>query len=179
MKATHAKLLAAALTAATACGATAYEGIAADVLDNPLVAPRPHAARALVSKIVFGDEWTVVTIYKGAWGAATAPFINEAIASAIERCRTMSKRKLGCGANVVSIQVGWVVGLDCDGYSILATGLSRIAAIENADKKIETLRSGHSAHLKDCKILAAVETISGQDASVERRNKSIVESRPQ
>src|SRR5205807_3380739 len=57
-------------------------------------------------------DWTVLTISPdGSWGTATEGYLNRAIASAIERCRAMSRSALGCGAYQVSVQNGWALGM--------------------------------------------------------------------
>jgi hypothetical protein len=49
----------------------------------------------------------------GAWGAATDPFVNRAIAGAIAKCKAMSGAELGCGAFLSSIRTGWSLGIRC------------------------------------------------------------------
>src|SRR4051794_133977 len=59
-------------------------------------------------------DWAVLTVASdGAWGTATEAYISQAISGAISRCRAMSNRTLGCGAQLVSIQRGWAFALRC------------------------------------------------------------------
>ena len=59
-------------------------------------------------------DFTVLTLAPdGAWGAATDPFVNRAIAGAITKCKAMSGAELGCGAYLSSIRTGWSLGICC------------------------------------------------------------------
>jgi hypothetical protein len=65
-------------------------------------------------------DFTVLTMAPdGAWGVATEPFVNRAIANAIARCKAMSGKDLGCGAYMTSIRAGWVLGIRCGRQNII------------------------------------------------------------
>jgi hypothetical protein len=74
------------------------------------------------------DEVTVLTMAPdGAWGVATDASASRAFASAIARCRRMSRSELGCGAQFTAIRGGWSLGIRCGTENII------VAARELAD----------------------------------------------
>jgi hypothetical protein len=104
-----------------------------------------------------GADWTVLTMAPdGAWGAATDGYVNQAIATAIMRCRAKSARTLGCGAYMASIQNGWAVGLRCDGESILATGATLVEAATMARRREEQFRLHYQPTLANCRRVVSV-----------------------
>src|SRR5436190_1414360 len=59
-------------------------------------------------------DYTALTMAPdGAWGAATDPHVNRAIAGAIANCKAMSSAKLGCGAYLATVRAGWSLGVQC------------------------------------------------------------------
>jgi hypothetical protein len=68
------------------------------------------------------QDWTVVTMaHNGSWGIGTHRHLTSALASAINDCRAMSTTTSDCGAESVSSRGGWVLGLRCGDYIILAS----------------------------------------------------------
>jgi hypothetical protein len=68
------------------------------------------------------QDWTVVTMaHNGSWGIGTHRHLTSALASAINDCRAMSTTTSDCGAEAVSSRGGWVLGLRCGDYIILAS----------------------------------------------------------
>ena len=68
------------------------------------------------------QDWTVVTMaHNGSWGIGTHRHVTSALASAISDCRAMSTTTSDCGAESVSSRGGWVLGLRCGDYIILAS----------------------------------------------------------
>ena len=116
-------------------------------------------------------NWTVLTIAPdGSWGAATEQFVNRAIVNAIARCRAQSGPRLGCGANLVSVQGGWALGLRCAGQNILASGLTLADAVEDARYREQLLRRHYQPEMASCRRIAVVDPegsvmASGDDAA--------------
>ena len=68
-------------------------------------------------------DWTVVTMARdGSWGVGVDRHIAGAIAAAIRECRAMSSGGSDCGAEFAASRGGWIIGVRCDDYKILATG---------------------------------------------------------
>jgi hypothetical protein len=68
------------------------------------------------------QDWTVVTMaHNGSWGIGTHRHVASALASAIDDCRAMSTTTSDCGAESVSTRGGWILGLRCGDYIILAS----------------------------------------------------------
>jgi len=102
-------------------------------------------------------DWTVLTIAPdGAWGAATEGYMNRAIAIAVERCRAMSRSKLGCGACQVSVQGGWALGLRCGRESILGKGATLADATESVRARERELRRSYQRDMESCRQLVVV-----------------------
>ena len=69
----------------------------------------------------WAHDYTVLTIYGNAWGAATDPIFDRAIARAIADCNAMSGTELGCGAFFISVQAGWSLGIRCGRKNIVVS----------------------------------------------------------
>jgi hypothetical protein len=68
-------------------------------------------------------DWMVVTMARnGSWGVGIDYPIAGAIAAAIRECRAMSSGVNDCGAAFAATRGGWIIGLRCDDYRVLATG---------------------------------------------------------
>jgi hypothetical protein len=66
-------------------------------------------------------DWTVVTMARnGSWGVGIDYPIAGAIAAA--KCRAMSGGVSDCGAAFAATRGGWIIGVRCGDYRILATG---------------------------------------------------------
>jgi hypothetical protein len=81
------------------------------------------AAHVSVAAEDWEQDWTVVTMARdGSWGVGIDRHMAAANAAAIRECRAMSSGGSDCGAELAAIRGGWIVGLRCDDYRILATG---------------------------------------------------------
>jgi hypothetical protein len=70
----------------------------------------------------WNQDWTVVTMaHNGSWGIGTHRSVTSALARAIDECRAMSTETSDCGAESVSSRGGWILGLRCGDYMILAS----------------------------------------------------------
>lgn len=95
--------------------------------------------------------WTVATIAPdGSWGVATEPFIYQAIAAAVSNCRTMSRQKTGCGAQLRAIRAGWIVARRCGKANILAAEESITAAESAAADRERELRLAYAEEIPPC-----------------------------
>lgn len=101
--------------------------------------------------------WTVVTMAPdGSWGAATEPYIYQAIAKAVSNCRRMSSQKIGCGAQLSVIRFGWTIALRCGNTNIIAAEQSIAAAESAAADRERTLRLAQAENLPPCSRVVTV-----------------------
>jgi hypothetical protein len=101
------------------------------------------------------DDWmlpvTVLTMAPdGAWGAATEAYVNDAIAGALARCRTMSGAKLGCGAYFSTIRAGWSLGIRCGDHMILSAERTLDDADKRARRREDELRAEYADEMPPC-----------------------------
>src|SRR5262249_55051339 len=70
------------------------------------------------------QDWAVVTIARdGSWGVGIDRHLAGANAAAVRACRAMSSGGSDCGAEFAATRGGWIIGLRCDDYRILVTGM--------------------------------------------------------
>jgi hypothetical protein len=101
-----------------------------------------NAARALLIALVIqfssqpaeaedADFWTAVTVARATWGTATERSRSQAIALAIQACRSRLPYASDCGAEIKTIRTGTIIALRCGDYRILVSG-ETIAEAEDA-----------------------------------------------
>jgi len=95
--------------------------------------------------------------HDGSWGADTQLSLDDALQNAIARCKKMRGLKLGCGAYVISIEQGWLLGSRCGIRSILASGLTRAEAEANADLRERIMRRDFVPGLPACQRIVFVD----------------------
>ena len=123
----------------------------------PMCASQPAASLGQVGA-ASDATWTVLTIASdGSWGAATEQFVSKAIANAIARCHAQSGQRLGCGANLASIQGGWALGLRCGSQNILASGATLAEAVEDARYREQLLRRHYQPEMARCRRIVVVD----------------------
>ena len=86
-------------------------------------------------------DFTVLTMFDDAWGAATDPAINRAIARAIANCKAMSGAELGCGGYFTSIRAGWSLGIRCGREIIIVADKDLAEAERRASRREAELRT--------------------------------------
>ena len=100
------------------------------------------------------DDWmhdfTVLTVYGEAWGAATDSRINQAIARAIANCKAMSRAELGCGASFTSIRAGWSLGIRCGRENIIVADRDLAEAERRALRREAELRTHYVPQMPAC-----------------------------
>jgi hypothetical protein len=103
-------------------------------------------------------DWTVVTMARdGSWGIGIDRHIAGANATAVRECRVMSSEGSDCGAELAAIKNGWVVGLRCDDYRILATGKDlREAEVTALNREID-LKELYVRDLPACRRVLTVD----------------------
>lgn len=108
-------------------------------------------------------DWTVVTIARGgAWGVATEPYLGQAIAAAIHRCKEMDGTNGGCGAQHAASRGAWIVAKLCGGEPIIAAASSLAAAEQAAMHREIDLQVAYVPDLPPCRRLLT----AGPDGSV-------------
>ena len=111
-------------------------------------------AQSSWQKLAASEDWmhdfTVLTMYGDAWGAATEPFINQAIARAIANCKAMSGPELGCGAYLTSIRAGWSLGIRCGRENIIVAEKGLAEAEHRALRREVELRTHYVPDMPAC-----------------------------
>lgn len=95
-------------------------------------------------------DFTVLTMYGDAWGSATKPAINRAIARAIANCKVMSGTELGCGASFTTIRGGWSLGIRCGRENIIVADKNFAEAERIASWREAELRTHYVPDLPAC-----------------------------
>jgi hypothetical protein len=118
------------------------------------------------------EDWmhdvTVLTMAPdGAWGTATEPFINRAIANAIARCKAISRAELGCGGYQASIRAGWVLGIRCGRENIIVTDRDLAEAERKAARRETELRTQYVPDMPACVRVVTIDP-SGRLVSPEQ-----------
>jgi hypothetical protein len=113
-------------------------------------------------EIADSEEWmhdfTVLTMtFDGAWGTATDPHINRAIAQAISNCKATSGAQLGCGAYMTSIRAGWSLGIRCGRENIIAAARTLAEAELIAARRELDLRTNYVADMPPCRRVVTVD----------------------
>ena len=114
-----------------------------------------HApAQSRSGKSAASEDWkhdyTVLTVYGNAWGAATDRLFDRAIARAIADCNAMSGTELGCGAFFISVQGGWSLGLRCGRKNIVVSDSDLAEAERVASRRELDLRTHYVPDMPAC-----------------------------
>src|SRR5262245_21358632 len=108
-------------------------------------------------------DYTVLTVYGSAWGAATDPVFDRAVARAIADCNAMSGTELGCGAYFNSVQAGWSLGVRCGRATLVVTDKDLAEAERAVSRRELDLRTHYIPDMPAC---VRVVTIDPHGASV-------------
>ena len=95
-------------------------------------------------------DYTVLTIYGNAWGAATDPIFDRAIARAIADCNARSGTDIGCGAFFISVQAGWSLGVICGRKNIVVSDKDLSEAERVASRRELELRTHYVPDMPAC-----------------------------
>ena len=123
----------------------------------------PSGARAQPSwqELATSEDWmhnfTVLTMFGEAWGSATAPHLNGAIADAIAGCKTMSRKELGCGAHLTSVRAGWSLGIRCGRENIIVADRDLVEAERRAQRREFELRTRYGRDIPECVRVVTVD----------------------
>jgi hypothetical protein len=102
-------------------------------------------------------DWTAATMGPGgSWGVAIAATAGAALAKAIASCKLMAKGQMGCGAQARTTQAGWIVGLRCGGWKVIAVGALLTHAEQAARSREDELRRLYTPDLPPCRRILAV-----------------------
>lgn len=113
-------------------------------------------------EIADSEEWmhdvTVLTMAPdGAWGVATEPTLNRAIAGAIRNCRAKSGANLGCGAHFSTVRAGWSLGIRCGGENIIVAERILADAERSASRREVDLRTNYVPDMPPCTRVVTVD----------------------
>jgi hypothetical protein len=102
-------------------------------------------------------DFTVLTMFNEAWGVATDPDINRAIARAIANCKAASGPELGCGAYFTSIRAGWSLGIRCGRETIVVADKDLAEAERRASRRELDLRTHYHPEMPACVRVATID----------------------
>ena len=113
-------------------------------------------------EIADSEDWmhdvTVLTMAPdGAWGVATEPALNRAIAGAISNCRAKSGADLGCGAYFSTVRAGWSLGIRCGGENIIVAERVLADAERSASRREVDLRTNYVPDMPPCNRVVTVD----------------------
>ena len=119
-------------------------------------------AQSASSQLPAIEEWahdfTVLTMAPdGAWGTATDPQVNRAIAGAIKNCKAMSETVLGCGAYLTTVRGGWSLGIRCGNENIIVADRQLSEAEQRAGRREADLRELYVRDMPPCERVVTVD----------------------
>jgi hypothetical protein len=104
------------------------------------------------------SEWTVVTLaLDGSWGVGTSDHYGPALASALRKCKAMSREQSDCGAEVTAIKQGWTLGMLCGDHRVLVAAPDLATAIRAAEARQTYLRDVYGDSLPGCSRVVSVD----------------------
>jgi len=107
---------------------------------------------------IWAHDFTVLTMAPdGAWGTATDPQVNRAIAGAIRNCKAMSEMTLGCGAYLTTVRGGWSLGIRCGNENIIVADRDLAEAEQRAHRRERDLREYYVRDMPPCARLVTVD----------------------
>lgn len=115
------------------------------------------ASGATPAVTITGYMSVLTMSHDGSWGADTQLSLDDALQNAIARCKKMRGLKLGCGAYVISIEQGWLLGSRCGIRSILSSGATRAEAEADADLRERLMRRDFVPALPTCQRVVFVD----------------------
>ena len=128
-----------------------------------------HARPVSAADDTWDKDWTVVTIARGgAWRVATEPYLGQAIATAIHRCKAKNGTNGGCGAQYAAGHGARIVAKLCGGEPIIAAQSSLAAAEQAAMHREIDLQVAYGPDLPPCRRLLT----AGPDGSVSIQNEN-------
>lgn len=117
--------------------------------------------------LAVGENWTVLTMYGDALGAATDPIIDRAIARALANCKVMSGDVLGCGGYFTTVQAGWSLGIRCGDRIIVVADTDLAEAERSASQREAELRTYYVPDMPACARIVTINP-SGQSVAPDR-----------
>jgi hypothetical protein len=106
----------------------------------------------------WAHDFTVLTMAPdGAWGTATDPRVNRAIAGASKNCKVMSGKEIGCGAYQTTIRGGWSLAIRCGRQIILVADRNPAEAERRAVAREAELRERYDPDMLRCARVVTVD----------------------
>jgi hypothetical protein len=106
----------------------------------------------------WADDFTVLTMAPdGAWGTGTDAHVNGAINRAINSCREMSSKQIGCGAYMTTVRGGWSLGIRCGEETILVAERDLAEAERAALVREAELRYTYARNMPPCRRIVTVD----------------------
>jgi hypothetical protein len=120
--------------------------------------PRAQSRAAIVDDAWTRDVTSLTMAPDGAWGAATAAYVNTAIAGAVADCKARTEAKFGCGAHLTTIRAGWSLGLRCGASHVIVVADHELATAElTAQRREQDLRANYAPEMPSCTRVVTVD----------------------
>ena len=109
--------------------------------------------------VAWDIDWTVVTLARDrSWGVASSPSQPQTIITeAIKACRAMTGPSNDCGAQFMAAKGDRIVASLCGDHKLVATGISLIAAEQEALNREISLQLFYVPDLPPCKRVVTVD----------------------
>lgn len=106
----------------------------------------------------WAEDVTVLVIAPdGAWGTATEPFVDEAVAKAIASCNSKYRHDIGCGYRSTAIRAGWSLVKRCGRENIIVAAKTLEAAKQAAVDSELRLRRDYRPDMPLCVHVVSVD----------------------
>ena len=100
------------------------------------------------------DDWlhdmTVLMMFGEAWGFASDPMFERAVADALTNCQKMSGTKFGCGGVFTTIRAGWTLGVRCGRTTIIVADKDLAEAERRVLSREDELRTQYRREMPTC-----------------------------
>ena len=120
------------------------------------------ATQSALAQTEADAEWTVLTVARsGAWGLSTARSQGEAIAGALQQCRSRATVDSDCGAELLAYKTGWCLAILCGEHRVMVAGKHLEEAEAVAYARVAALRQSYGSSLPPCHMLLTVDPEGG------------------
>ena len=100
------------------------------------------------------DDWlhdvTALMMFGEAWGFASDPTFERAVADALTNCQKMSGTRLGCGGAFTTVRNGWSLGVRCGRVTIVVADQDLAEAERQVLWREKVLRTEYRRQMPAC-----------------------------
>jgi hypothetical protein len=103
------------------------------------------------------DVTVLVIAPDGTWGATTASYFHEALATAIADCMRKYRHEIGCGYRFTAIRAGWSLAIRCGWENVIVAAKTPEAAKQAAVDSEFRLRRDYRPDMPPCVQVVSVD----------------------